>query len=104
MYHIELTRVALTFTSLHFTQVAPGRGHAHLQLIVLFLVLPGVSTTIFRTFLCDDGFVEDKSVSFLEADLTLSCESKEYNRLAAHRAGGARGACVRGRARVRYQS
>jgi hypothetical protein len=57
--------------------------YAHLQLIVLFLVLPGVSTTIFRTFLCDDGFVEDKSVSFLEADLTLSCESKEYNRLYA---------------------
>ena len=46
--------------------------YAHLQLIVLFLVLPGVSTTIFRTFLCDDSFVEDKSVSFLEADLTLS--------------------------------
>ena len=57
--------------------------YAQLQLIVLFLVLPGVSTTIFRTFLCDDGFVEDKSVSFLEADLTLSCESKEYNRLYA---------------------
>ena len=55
--------------------------YAHLQLIVLFLVLPGVSTTIFRTFLCDEGFVEDKSVSFLEADLTLSCESTEYKQL-----------------------
>ena len=52
--------------------------YAHLQLIVLFLVLPGVSTTIFRTFLCDDGFVETKKLSFLEADLTLSCESMEY--------------------------
>ena len=55
--------------------------YAHLQLIVLFLVLPGASTTIFRTFLCDKGFVEDKSVSFLEADLTLSCESSEYKQL-----------------------
>ena len=55
--------------------------YAQLQLIVLFLVLPGVSTTIFRTFLCDEGFVEDKSVSFLEADLTLSCESTEYKQL-----------------------
>ena len=57
--------------------------YAHLQLIVLFLVLPGVSTTIFRTFLCDEGFVEDKSVSFLEADLTLSCESSEWQMLYA---------------------
>ena len=55
--------------------------YAHIQLIVLFLVLPGASTTIFRTFLCDKGFVEDKSVSFLEADLTLSCESSEYKQL-----------------------
>ena len=55
--------------------------YAHLQLIVLFLVLPGVSTTTFRTFLCDTRFVEDKSVSFLEADLTLSCESTEYKQL-----------------------
>ena len=35
----------------------------------------------FRTFLCDTRFVEDKSVSFLEADLTLSCESTEYKQL-----------------------
>ena len=57
--------------------------YAHLQLVVLFLVLPGVSTTVFRTFLCDDGFVDDGSVSFLEADLTLSCESSEWRQLYA---------------------
>ena len=39
--------------------------YAHIQLIVLFLVLPGASTTIFRTFLCDKGFVEDKSLSLI---------------------------------------
>ena len=29
------------------------RRYSHIQLVLLFLVLPGTSTTIFRTFLCD---------------------------------------------------
>ena len=44
--------------------------YAHLQLIVLFLVLPGVSTIVFRTFLCDDDFLADTSVAYLEAGET----------------------------------
>ena len=29
------------------------RRYSHIQLVLLFLVLPGTSTTVFRTFLCD---------------------------------------------------
>ena len=57
--------------------------YARLQLIVIFLVLPSVCVTLFRAFLCDDGFVDNGSVSFLEADLTLSCESSEWRQLVA---------------------
>ena len=54
--------------------------YAFVQLVVLFLVLPACSTTVFRAFLCDDEFGAP-GVSFLEADYSLSCASHEYRSL-----------------------
>ena len=50
-----------------------------LTLGLTFLVLPSTSTRIFRAFLCET-FEYDEGVSqrYLYADLTLSCDSDEY--------------------------
>eukprot|EP00966_Prymnesium_polylepis_P119905 2770761-Prymnesium_polylepis.1 len=45
-----------------------------------FLVVPSTSTRIFRAFLCETfEYNEDTSRRYLYADLTLSCDSDEYN-------------------------
>ena len=54
--------------------------YVRLQLLLLFLVLPATSTTIFRAFLCDGNFGVE-GANFLEADYKLSCDSDEYQRL-----------------------
>ena len=44
-----------------------------------FLVLPSTSTRIFRAFLCETfQYDDDTSRRYLYADLTLSCDSDEY--------------------------
>ena len=48
--------------------------------VLLFLVLPSVSTTGFRAFLCDDEFGVP-GVEFLKADLAISCNSAKYQRI-----------------------
>jgi len=50
-----------------------------LALSLTFLVLPSTSTRIFRAFLCETfEFDEGTSRRYLYADLTLSCDSDEY--------------------------
>jgi hypothetical protein len=51
-------------------------------LMLTFLVVPSISTQIFRTFLCD-SFEYDGDTGearrYLRADLTVSCESADYS-------------------------
>eukprot|EP00966_Prymnesium_polylepis_P280559 6482230-Prymnesium_polylepis.1 len=52
-----------------------------------FLVLPSTSTRIFETFLCEKfKYDNDSSRRYLHADLTLSCDTGEYDatRVAAY--------------------
>ena len=50
-------------------------------LIMCFVILPSVSTTICSTFQCDAGFGDDAEYSFLVADYRVSCRSASYRRV-----------------------
>ena len=47
-------------------------------LLVCFVTLPAVSTTIFRTLHCDDGFAHGER--FLHADLSIDCNSARHRK------------------------
>ena len=56
-------------------------------MLLLYLVLPTVSTTCFRAFLCDEDFGVDGK-SFLKADYGQSCASDGYRGVVALAACG----------------
>ena len=45
-------------------------------LTMTYIVFPGTSSVLLRTFLCDDDF--DNGASFLKADYSISCNSDSY--------------------------
>jgi hypothetical protein len=50
-----------------------------LTLLLTFLVVPSTSTRIFKTFLCDRiEYDEGETRRYLHDDLTLDCDSDEY--------------------------
>ncbi len=84
---VLIASFTLAARALKYDKTRCYQRYFRLQVLLLYLVLPTVSTTCFRAFLCDEDFGVDGK-SFLKADYGQSCASDGYRGVVALAACG----------------